>query len=76
MAASKVRTSDISSKRRLARSRDLFIEMFRDALNALIETDDDKIKELTDQEADELVSSAAKIAERALAKIEERFPGI
>lgn len=73
---SRTRSSAIASRRKLAESRDLYIDLFTSALNSLLSTDEDRIKELTDAEAEEIVNSAAKIAERALTKIEERFPGV
>lgn len=76
MPPSKLRTSDLTSKRRLSRARSLWIDFFRDALTSLISTDDDQIKELTDEEANLISASAAKIADKALHHTEERFPGL
>ncbi len=77
MPPSRTRSSEIAaSRRRINRTRELWIDLFRDALNALIGSDEDRIKELSDDEAEEISTSAARIADRALAKTEERFPGL
>jgi hypothetical protein len=73
---SRTSVSDAASKRRVARSRDLFIDLFRDALNSLTSTDNEDVKAITDDEAEELATSAYRVAEAALRKIEERFPGL
>jgi hypothetical protein len=68
-------TSSIS-KRRISEARELWIDYFTGALNSLLSTDVEKIKELTEEEAEAVTNSAAVIADKALAKTEERFPGI
>jgi hypothetical protein len=67
--------SSATSKRRVNRSRELWDDFFHTAFEAMIASDDDRVKEVSDEEARVLVDSAAKYAEAALAKIEERFPG-
>lgn len=76
MAASRIRTSDLASKRRINRTRDIWLGFFQDALNSLLSSDEDQIKEVTDEEAANLASTAARIADKALAETEERFPGL
>ncbi len=76
MPPSKTRTSDIASRRRLHQTRADWLDFFRDALNGLLNTDTERIKELTDDEAASLVASAVKIADASIEAIEARFPGI
>jgi hypothetical protein len=64
------------SKRRINESRDLWLGLFTDALNALLSSDDDRVKSLTRMEADELAQSALNVADAALAVVEERFPNV
>jgi vacuolar-type H+-ATPase subunit E/Vma4 len=58
------------------RSREEWDGYFADALNALLSTDSERIKEVTEEEAKTIVESAARIADAALEKIEERFKGL
>jgi len=67
--------SSAISKRRVNRSRELWEDYFHTALEALMASDEDRVKEVSEEEARAIVDSAAKYAEAALAKIEERFPG-
>jgi hypothetical protein len=76
MAASRIRSSEATSRRRVNRSRDLWLDFFSAALESLLSSDDEKVKEFTDQEAAEIAASAAKVADKALEKTEERFPGL
>lgn len=76
MPPSKIRTSEAVSKRRVDRARALWIDYFSSALDSLLSTDRDEIKELTDSEADEITRSAALIADKALERTEERFQGL
>ena len=64
------------SRRRVNRSREEWDGYFADALNALLSTDNERIKEVTEEEAKTIVESAARIADAALEKIEERFKGL
>ena len=75
MPPSKTRTSELASKRRVAYSRDLYIDLYTSVLTSLI-SDNAEVKAVTEDEAEELATSAARIAEAALGKIEARFPGL
>ena len=70
------RVSDATTKRRVAKSRELYLTFFSDALNALLSSDDEDTKAISEEEADEITASASRIAESALKRIEERFPTI
>ena len=76
MPPPRIRTSDAVSRRRINRSRDLWIDYFRDALNSLLSTDEDSVKELTDDEATIITASARKVADKALEETERRFPDL
>ena len=76
MPPSRIKTSDAVSKRKVNQSRDLWIDFFRDALNSLLSTDEGEVKEFTDLEAEAITSSATLIANKALEKTEQRFPGM
>jgi hypothetical protein len=43
-------------------------------LNALLASDEEDSKAISEEEADEITASASRIAESALKRIEERFP--
>ena len=68
------RVSDATTKRRVAKSRELYLAFFSDALNALLSNDESETKAISEEEADEITASAGRIAESALKRIEERFP--
>ena len=76
MAASKIKTSDVASKRRVARSKTMFMMFFQDALNALVSSDEEPTKAISLEEARELATSAANVAEAAIDEIESRYPGL
>lgn len=68
--------SSAASKRRVSRSRELWISYFQSALDSLMSNDQDDEKELEQDEADKIIRSASRIADAALAMTEERFQGL
>lgn len=74
MSASRLRSDSISTKRRVARSKELYIDLFRDAFNALLSTDEDRVKSVSIEEAREIAESADNLASAARDKIEEKYP--
>ena len=64
------------SRRRVNQAREQWDGYFTDALSALLSTDSERIKDIGEEEARTIVESAARIANAALEKIEERFGGI
>ena len=74
LPSGRTRISDATTKRRVAKSRELYLTFFSDALNALLSNDESETKAISEEEADEITASASRIAESALKHIEERFP--
>ena len=74
LPSSRTRISDATTKRKVAKSRELYLTFFCDALNSLLASDDEDSKAISEEEADEITASASRIAESALKRIEERFP--
>lgn len=68
--------SAAASKRRVSRSRELWISYFQSALDSLMSNDTDDEKELEQEEADKIIRSASRIADAALERTEERFQGL
>lgn len=68
--------SSAASRRRVSRSRELWISFFQSALDSLMSSDRDDEKELSQEEANTLARSAAKVADAALIATEERFQGL
>lgn len=71
---SSVSTRSATSRRKLSRTRDLWLEFYRDAYNALL--GDERERKLTADDAAELVEMAECLADKALGRFEERFPGL
>lgn len=76
MPPSRTRTSDLSSKRTIARTKDLWLEFFSSAIDSIMNSDSERVKEYTEAEADAIALSARRIADAALSQAEERFPGL
>ena len=68
--------SPASSRRTANRAKELWISYFQDALGALLASDDDRVKAITEGEALEIALSARNIADAALDQTEQRFPGL
>lgn len=76
MAASRTRSSEIVSRRKIERSKELWIDYFRDALASLLSSDNETIKEFTEDESACISLSCGRIADACLKQTEERFPGL
>jgi hypothetical protein len=77
MPPTRTRSSEISASRRtITRAKELWIDYYHDALNSLLSTDSERVKEYTQEEADMIAESARRIADAALAQTENRFPGL
>lgn len=68
--------STAASRRRVSRSRELWISYFQSALDSFLSSDNEDEKELTQEEADKVVRSASRIADAALEMTEQRFQGL
>ena len=73
-SATRLKTSAVVSRRKVNRSKDMWLDFFQDALSQLLATDNESVKELTEEEAGMVVRSAELIADKALETLERRFP--
>ena len=76
LTASTPAESAAASKRRVSRSRELWISFFQSALDSFLSSDTEYEKEMSPDEADKIVRSASRIADAALSMTEERFQGL